>query len=214
MKHIVSFSGGVGSYCAARRVIAEHGKDDTVLVFCDTLIEDEDLYRFIDDAVAVLGCEYIRLADGRTPWELFRDRGFISNSRIAHCSQYLKSMVFYRYLAQNYGKNDCIVYLGIDWNESHRLQTARKRRPSWTIEAPLTEPPYLDKQGMLKILKDDGIKIPRLYNYGFPHNNCSGGCVRAGLAQWRLLYKSFPEKYEYFAERESYWKQFQQQSHS
>jgi hypothetical protein len=41
------FSGGAGSWGAARRVADEHGTDDLVLLFADTHMEDADLYRFI-----------------------------------------------------------------------------------------------------------------------------------------------------------------------
>jgi len=44
-----------------------------------------------------------------------------------------------------------------------------------------------------------GIQPPSLYSLGFTHNNCSGGCVRAGKKQWKLLYEKLPAVY---AERE------------
>ncbi len=46
MKHIVNFSGGICSFWAAHRVIQKHGVKDVVLLFADTLIEDDDLYAF------------------------------------------------------------------------------------------------------------------------------------------------------------------------
>ena len=68
MKHIIFFSGGIGSWMTAKRVIEKEGKENVILFFTDTLAEDEDTYRFIDDAVKQLDCEFIRIADGRTPW--------------------------------------------------------------------------------------------------------------------------------------------------
>ena len=38
MKHVVMFSGGLSSWAAAKRVAAEHGTDDLVLLFSDTLM--------------------------------------------------------------------------------------------------------------------------------------------------------------------------------
>ncbi|WWB86893.1 hypothetical protein V5F90_03235 [Priestia aryabhattai] len=49
MEHIVFYSGGIGSWMTANRVIEKHGKNDIVLLFTDTLIEDKDLYRFMLD---------------------------------------------------------------------------------------------------------------------------------------------------------------------
>jgi len=67
MKHIVSFSGGLGSWMAAKRVADKFGTDDLYLVFTDVLIEDEDLYRFLHEAAENVGGELVVLADGRDP---------------------------------------------------------------------------------------------------------------------------------------------------
>ncbi|MBU0580231.1 MAG: hypothetical protein KKA19_03550, partial [Candidatus Margulisbacteria bacterium] len=55
------------------------------------------------------------------------------------------------------------------------------------------------KQQIDDFLNDAGIKEPLLYRLGFLHNNCSGGCVRAGKKHWKMLYEKLPEVY---AERE------------
>lgn len=47
---VVMLSGGAGSWGAARRVADRHGVDDLKLLFADTLIEDDDLYRFLLEA--------------------------------------------------------------------------------------------------------------------------------------------------------------------
>ena len=49
MKHIVFYSGGLCSWATAKRVVEKHGKENVLLLFTDTLIEDEDLYRFISE---------------------------------------------------------------------------------------------------------------------------------------------------------------------
>ena len=54
MKHIVSFSGGMGSFAEAKSCVDKYGKENVTLLFADTLMEDEDLYRFKDDCVAFL----------------------------------------------------------------------------------------------------------------------------------------------------------------
>ena len=52
MQHIVKFSGGMGSWMAARRVASAEGTADLRLLFTDTLAEDSDLYRFLIEAAA------------------------------------------------------------------------------------------------------------------------------------------------------------------
>lgn len=140
-KHIVSFSGGLGSWMAAKRVAAKYGTDNLYLVFTDTRMEDPDLYRFLDEAAANVGGQLIKLADGRTPWQVFKDKRFMGNTRTAHCSQELKSKVFEAWLEEQ-AFDDFIVYLGIDWTEEHRL-IAHRKHVGHTVEAPLCDKPFM-----------------------------------------------------------------------
>src|SRR5881394_3535269 len=58
MKHLIQFSGGIGSWAAAKRVVERHGTADVQLLFADTLIEDRDCYRFlIEGACNVFSAE-------------------------------------------------------------------------------------------------------------------------------------------------------------
>jgi len=59
----------------------------------------------------------------------------------------------------------------------------------------MTVPPRLSKADMLDEIRAAGITPPRLYGMGFPHNNCGGFCVKAGQAQFALLYRQFPCRY-------------------
>lgn len=52
INRIVFFSGGSGSWEVANRVRNQHGTDGLYLLFTDTLIEDNDLYRFIIETSA------------------------------------------------------------------------------------------------------------------------------------------------------------------
>jgi 3'-phosphoadenosine 5'-phosphosulfate sulfotransferase (PAPS reductase)/FAD synthetase len=201
MDYIVSYSGGLGSFLAAHKLKQEKPNARVRLVFCDTLIEDEDLYRFLDESAKALDLELIKIADGRTPWELFNDMGFQGNSRIAPCSSQLKRKVFNSWLADNYPDRDFIVVMGIGHEESERLERARKNN-KYEIIAPLCEKPYYFKEDQEKILKQYSLKKPRLYDLGFPHNNCGGFCVRTGLAQFELLYKTFPERFKFHEEQQ------------
>lgn len=73
---------------------------------------------------------------------------------------------------------------------------------AWRVEFPMTEPPLLDKAAMFAECERAGIEVPRLYRAGFAHNNCGGGCVRAGQAQFELLLREYPERFHYWEERE------------
>lgn len=191
---VVMFSGGLGSWLTARRVRDEHGVDGLTLLFADTLIEDEDTYRFLDDAAADIGVPLTRVADGRDIWQVFKDDRFLGNTRLANCSKFLKQKPCREWLDANCDA-DAMVYVGIDWSERHRLPAIMKGWAPYKVEAPMADPPLLDKSAMqLECLKA-GIALPRLYRAGFAHNNCGGGCVRAGQAQFELLLRENPARY-------------------
>lgn len=198
------FSGGVGSWAAAKRVAARHGTDDLVLLFTDTNMEDEDLYRFLGEAATNVGGELVVLSDGRTPWEVFFDERFLGNSRMDPCSKILKRQKADRWFTEKCDPADTVRYIGIDWTEEHRFTRLRDRMApeGWTVEAPMCEPPYMDKADMLRWLRSEGIEPPRLYALGFAHNNCGGFCIKAGQGHFANLLRTMPERYAYHEGKE------------
>jgi len=202
MKRIVMFSGGIGSWATAKLVAEEHGVEGMVLLFADTLIEDEDLYRFIKEAAANVGVPLTTIAEGRTPWQVFFDRRFLGNSRIDPCSETLKRKCIRRWLKKNHKPEDTVIYLGIDWTEAHRFERAKKYWEPWQVESPLIDT-AITKKEMFDALKNNGIESPRLYGMGFPHNNCGGFCVKAGQAHFKNLFKHLPERFLEHEKKES-----------
>lgn len=208
-KRVVMFSGGIGSWMAARRVADAHGTADLTLLFCDTLIEAPELYRFIEDAATDIGVPLTRIADGRTPFEVFRDERFLGNSRVDPCSKILKRQPADRWLKENCDPADTVVYVGIDWTEGHRFDDGqgaglRPRRAAmgWTYEAPMMEAPFLLKPDMIRMARERGLRPSQSYTDGFPHDNCNGGCCKAGQGQWAHLLRTRPDIYALWEEME------------
>ncbi|MGI5259571.1 LAGLIDADG family homing endonuclease [Streptomyces angustmyceticus] len=172
LTHVVMWSGGITSWATARHVIAQHGTASTVLLFADTLIEDEDLYTFNEQASAQLGVPITRVADGRDPWQVFEDARWLGNTRIAQCSHVLKQEPCRAWLTDNTDPASTAVYVGIDWSETHRMPSINDGWAPWPVDAPLTRPPYRDKHQLLAEARAAGLPKPRLYGYGFTHNNC------------------------------------------
>lgn len=193
--HVVMFSGGLGSWATASRVIQRHGTASVTLLFADTLAEDPDLYRFLKETASQLGLPITRVVDGRTPWQVFRDSRHIGNTRIAPCSHLLKQAPCRQWMELNTNPAETMIYVGIDWSEIHRLAGVQRKWAPWSVAAPLCEPPYISKHAVADELAVVGIDPPRLYGLGFPHNNCGGACVKAGQAQWRRLLYVDPERY-------------------
>lgn len=196
------FSGGAGSWGAAKRAVKTHGPENVTLLFADTLIEDEDLYRFLGEAAENIGAELVRLEEGRDPWQVFFDGRFLGNTRIDPCSRVLKRELMRKWIEKNRDSSDTTVVLGFDWTEFHRYERAQKHWNPWYIEAPLCYRPRLSKEEVLGWMRSEGLEPPRLYAAGFKHNNCGGFCIKAGQAQFEHLLRTFPDRYRYHEEKE------------
>jgi hypothetical protein len=187
--NVVQFSTGIGSAEVARRVIERHGRENVALLTADTMVEDEDNWRFGREVVAALGMEdrWTILRDGRTPMQAGRDARVVPNNRMAVCSRVLKRDLLRAHIEANYDPADTVIHLGFDWTEPHRLAASVEPWKPWQIAAVLMDPPYAHKSALLDQWRARGIEPPRLYSFGFSHANCGGACVRGGQAQWELL---------------------------
>lgn len=195
--HVVQYSGGIGSWAAAQRVAAQHGTDRLVLLFADVLTEDPDLYRWLHDSSTQLGVPITRVADGRTPWQLFHDVRYLGNSRIAPCTVTLKIRPCRSWLDAHADPATTTLYIGLDASTRDRRRAtaiATGWNP-WTTRFPLLDPPHLTKQELLDSARQLGLRPPRLYDLGLPHNNCGGACVRAGKHHWARLLHVLPDHY-------------------
>lgn len=195
MRHIVMYSGGIGSWAAAKRVAEKHGTDDLTLLFCDTRSEDPDTYRFLRESAANVGGELIEIADGRTIWDVFRDRRFLGNSRVDLCSRILKRELADRWMEARCDPTDTIAYVGIDWTEEHRFHRLAERKKPWAYDAPLCRPPYLTKNQMHAWAEREGLRKQALYVMGAAHANCGGGCIKMGIGGFARLLAAMPERY-------------------
>ncbi|WP_051022249.1 hypothetical protein [Nocardia pneumoniae] len=185
--HVVQFSTGAGSAEVAWRVVEQYGPDQVILLTADTMAEDADNWRFGREVADRLGCQWVRISDGRTPMQVGRDLRCVPNNRLAVCSRVLKRELLRRYMDEHFDPAATIVYLGFDWTEPERHQRSIAPWRPWVIRSPLLDPPYTPKPELLEVFRRRGIEPPRLYRLGFHHANCGGGCVRGGQAQWRLL---------------------------
>lgn len=144
------------------------------------------------------------IAEGRDPWTVFFAERFLGNSRADPCSKILKREPSDQWLARQCDPRETTVYVGVDWSEKHRYERLRDRRliDGWRYEAPLCEPPYVSKVDVFAALRSHGIRRPRLYGFGLEHNNCGGGCVKAGQAHWLRVYHALPAVFAWWEAKE------------
>jgi len=140
---------------------------------------------------------------------VFKDVRMLGNSRLDPCSRILKREMATKWVKKNYpDPKDVVLYIGMDWTEEHRYLRSKRFWQPYEVQATLLEKPYLMKDDMIAWLNDEGIDEPRLYKLGFPHNNCGGGCIKAGQAHFKHLHKALPEVYAEWEREEEKMRQF------
>ena len=188
---VVNVSGGAPSAIALDRAIQAFGKSRTIGVFADVKIEDPDLYRFLDDVECYLEFPITRIAEGRTPWEVFFDESMMGNNRADLCSRILKREFIDKWIVeQGYKPENTVRAFGYGPKEIVRSDNIKRAVAPYPVWLPLHERPYLSPCDCVDYVRNVWqIDPPDLYDQGFPHNNCGGACVKAGHGQWYLLYK-------------------------
>ena len=134
--HIAMFSGGAGSAYVSYYMVQAYGKENCKLFFTNTLWEDEDNLRFMDEVAEYIGIEITEILDGRTPEEVFFDMRYLGNSRLAKCSEELKvrqTLIYLEELRDN-EKVEPILYFGIAPHEKHRRDDSHVKRLENIVE--------------------------------------------------------------------------------
>lgn len=195
MRHVVSFSSGLSSALTSVRVIERYGRENVTLVFMDTLFEDTDNYRFMEDFSRRHAVEILRLTEGRNPYEVSRAQHVIPNSRVAPCTLRLKIEVFRKWLKLQ--ARPITIHIGYDFAEVHRCEPTRKNyeKLGYEVDFPLLWQPIEYRQYEQVSREDWGIDPPRMYILGYSHANCAGRCVKQGQGDWIRTLQNFPDRY-------------------
>lgn len=251
-----NLSGGSCSWAACKLHAACEGTDNLTLLFADTLIECDDLYRFlVETAANIFGVpcpdipglrdipplwemparkdhlaklraaafdaipRLVWVADGRHPWEVYRDERFIGNSLADPCSKILKRELLDRWMNANCDRPTTRGVVGLGAWERERFEgqyvakngkkewkpglAERMAAKGWAFRAPLIYwRPAMDRKDIYAWLDREGIDPPALSEEGFDTNNCGGWCCKMGAKQAHRLYHRRPETYRWHAEQE------------
>lgn len=203
--NLVFYSGGLSSAVSALW-IRENLPGKLHLLFTDTLSEDQDLYRFLDESIDVIKPDGVtHLTQGMNVWDMFFRERFLGNSRIDPCSKYLKRVPARQWILERYKPENTVLHFGIHWSEEERLVNIKDNWQPFTVRSVLCEIDglFIDAKDIRKYweTKTD-VKVPRLYDMGFAHNNCGGFCIKAGQKHFKNLLDQMPERYNYHAHKE------------
>lgn len=206
MRHIVNVGGGLSSTMELpRRVVERYGRGNVTLIMCRLPNEDPDVWRLCDAISADIGLPINYIGLNLTPWDIFFKVRMMGSSRIDPCSKNLKRDVLDKWIAENCDPRDTLVHVGITHNEIERMIRIRAgyELRGFNIAADLADDETCTRGYLMRQCELRYGFVPRLYRYGFSHNNCGGACVKAGMREWARLLWYLPDVYHWWESNEA-----------
>lgn len=119
IKVIVTFSGGKDSLASLLWAIAKYGKENIIVVFCDTKWEHPLTYKYIIDIMDQLGMEIIILSSVKYDgfMDMVRKKKRFPSTKSRFCTEHLKSIPMIDWVLDQH-KSHMIVVQGIRADES------------------------------------------------------------------------------------------------
>lgn len=203
MHYVVNVSGGAASAVCWIRAVERYGLDSVSAVFADTNSEHPDTYRFLDDLERHVGQPLTRLDNGGTTiWDVWlRPTFFIANGGCT-ASWELKQKPLRKHFDDNWKPDEAVILIGMGPDEDDRMERLQRKADGYQFDFPLCWKPWLWRCDVHDVLRERGLKLPELYDKDYPHNNCHGACVHAGIAQRMALLKDYPDIYRRDEENE------------
>lgn len=193
MSKIGWFSAGCSSLVACKLA-----KPDEI-IYIHVANQHPDTIRFLIDAGGVLGgIEVLQSEEYLTVDEVIERRKFIKGPVFAPCTLELKKRVRQEWEKHHWARHTYVW--GYDVNEKARADRTLESMPEFDHEFPLIER-GLTKADCHAMCEDMGIKRPKMYDLGYPNNNCIG-CVKGGMGYWNKIRNDFPSVFDRRARQE------------
>lgn len=185
---VVWLSAGVSSFIAGYLV------KDTVdeWIYIDIKDQHPDSMRFIHDCEKAIGKEVtiLKSTEFDSVEDVIRKVKYINSPYGAPCTGMLKKYVRKVWESEHLGEDLTYVW-GMDASEQKRAERLVKSQPEYAHEFPLIDK-NITKAEAHALCDRLGIKRPKMYDLGFPNNNCIG-CVKGGQWYWNQIRIHFPE---------------------
>jgi 3'-phosphoadenosine 5'-phosphosulfate sulfotransferase (PAPS reductase)/FAD synthetase len=186
------FSAGVSSAVATKLMIEQI--DKIIYQHIDDM--EEDTMRFVRDCEAWFGKPIeIRQSPYKSVNNVCLAMSFVNSPGGPVCSRLLKRRDRKEWEAEHRFFCNFRYVWGMDESKRERGRAERIRNDMREDEHVFP----LQDRGLTKadahgILREAGIARPRMYDRGFPNNNCKV-CVRGGAGYMNLCRKEFPEEF-------------------
>ena len=182
------FSAGVSSAVATKLMIEKIDK----IIYQHIDDQDEDTLRFVRECEAWFGkpVEIIQ-SQYESVENACRGMAYVNGPRGAACTRLLKRRLRQEWESRHRFFNTFQYAWGMDCTEAHRAARLREDMREDSHVFPLMDR-GLTKADAHGILQEAGIERPRMYDKGYPNNNCVG-CVKGGMGYWNKIREDFPE---------------------
>ena len=197
------FSGGVTSAVATKLTLEKYGgREEVDIIFFETGNHHTDNVRFFKDCEKWFGQSITIFEHEKHDdiYSVFRKRKFINSPFGAPCTLVLKKRVRQDWERKvDFKKNYLCQVFGFEFEpkEVGRAERFEKEFPYTKPMFPLIDS-YLTKKDCLRILEENGIEPPVMYQLGYANNNCVG-CVKGGMGYWNKIRIDFPEVFDKMA---------------
>lgn len=192
-RYLVWFSCGAPSAVAAKLAIGDYGKDNVVVVNCDTKpSEHPDNYRFFNEVQSWLGVKITEIRSDKyvTVEDVVSNTRYMSGIKGARCTTELKKVPRMRFA----NPDDTHIF-GMTYDEESRALEFQHRNPDLILDWILLKYRYT-RAKCIHLVKTAGILEPMMYRLGFNNNNCPG-CLKATSPwYWDMIRTHFPDTFK------------------
>ena len=189
------FSCGISSFVACYLA-----KDIDRIIYTHIENQHPDSLRFLHDCEQILGCEIeiLQSEKYKSVDDVIEKTKCINTAYGAPCTKWLKKQVRKDWERENWEHHTYVW--GYDTDEKRRADRVMDTMTDFEHEFPLIEH-GLSKKECHGIAEKLGLKRPKMYDLGYPNNNCIG-CVKGGMGYWNKIRIDFPEVFERRAKQE------------
>ena len=190
----VWFSCGAASAVAAKLTLEEYGQTHDVRIVNNPVVnEHPDNLRFLKDVEKWLGVTIEFATNEKYPAcdirEVFAKHKIMSmRTGYAPCTHQLKKEARQQWEKRNYPNWHVLGFTVEEINRFNRfVKGERENTLPILIKAGIT------KERCFEIIQEAGIRLPEIYNLGYPNANCIG-CVKAtSPTYWNHVRQTFPD---------------------
>ncbi|MEL6364111.1 MAG: phosphoadenosine phosphosulfate reductase family protein [Pseudomonadota bacterium] len=192
-RHVLGLSGGKDS-AALAVYMRDHAPDTPVeYFFTDTGQELPEVYEYLERLEAYLGKEVVRLNAHRDfDYWLREYKNFLPSAQQRWCTRKLKLEPFEAWVKPSLAAGDKVVSYVAIRSDENRIGY-RGDTTGIDVRFPFQDAD-IDKAGVIRILKDAGLGLPRYYDWR-SRSGCTF-CFFQQKIEWARLKEQHPEAFE------------------